>query len=172
MHVSQTIFKWKKSDTKLYKLFHSVCKSSWLCNSKCVVMETPMSDLGSAERNSLLHGIPDWLQVLTFLFLLFLSSSRMLSPFQTYLTLWAPVDCKLPGSSVHGEPSGQNTGVGSLSLLQWIFPTWGLNPGLLLCRWILYQLTHKESPRILEWVAYPFSSGSSLSRNEPGSPQL
>ena len=38
---------------------------------------------------------------------------------------------------------GQNTGVGSLSLLQGIFPTQGLNPGLLHCRRILYQLSHK-----------------------------
>ena len=37
----------------------------------------------------------------------------------------------------------------------------GLNPGLPHCRWILYQLSHKGSPRILEWVAYPFTSGSS-----------
>ena len=37
---------------------------------------------------------------------------------------------------------GQNTGVGSLSLLQGIFPTQGLNPGLLHCRWILYQLSY------------------------------
>ena len=56
---------------------------------------------------------------------------------------------------------GQHTGVGSLSLLQGIFPTQGLNPGLPYCRWILYQLSHKGSPRILEWVAYPFSSRSS-----------
>ena len=52
---------------------------------------------------------------------------------------------------------GQNTGVGSLSLLQGIFPTQGLNLGLPHCRGILYQLSHKGSPRILEWVAYPFS---------------
>ena len=44
--------------------------------------------------------------------------------------------------------SGQNTGVGSCSLLQGIFPTHGSNPGLLHCRWILYQLSHKGSPRI------------------------
>ena len=31
--------------------------------------------------------------------------------------------------------------------------------------WILYQLRHQGSPRILEWVAYPFSSGSSGPRN-------
>ena len=47
---------------------------------------------------------------------------------------------------------GKKTGVGSLSFLQGIFPTQGLNPGLLHCRWILYQLSHKGSPRILEWV--------------------
>ena len=40
---------------------------------------------------------------------------------------------------------GQNTGVGSLSLLQRIFPTQGSNPGLLHCRWILSQLNHKGS---------------------------
>ena len=60
---------------------------------------------------------------------------------------------------------GQNTGVGSLSLLQEIFPTQGWNLGLPHYRWILYQLSHKGSPRILEWVAYPFSSGSSRPRN-------
>ena len=60
---------------------------------------------------------------------------------------------------------GQNTGVSSLSLLQGIFPTQGSNPGLLHCRQILYQLSHKGSPRILERVAYPFSSGSSQPRN-------
>ena len=61
---------------------------------------------------------------------------------------------------------GQNTVVGSLSLLQWIFPTQGLNPGLLHCRQILYQLSHRGSQRILEWVASPFSRGSSQPRNQ------
>ena len=41
---------------------------------------------------------------------------------------------------------GQNTGVGSCSLLQRIFPTQGSNPGLAHCRWILYQLSYKGSP--------------------------
>ena len=63
---------------------------------------------------------------------------------------------------------GQNTAVGSLSLLQGIFPTQGLNLGLPHCRQILYQLSHKGSPRILEWVAYPFSRGSSQPRNQTG----
>ena len=63
---------------------------------------------------------------------------------------------------------GQNTRVGSLSHLQGIFPTRGSNPALPHCRWILYQLSHKGKPRILEYVAYPFSSGSSLPRNWTG----
>ena len=67
---------------------------------------------------------------------------------------------------------GQNTGEGSLSLLQGIFPTQGLNSGLPHCRRILYQLSHKGSRRILEWVGYSFSSGSSWPRYRTGSPAL
>ena len=52
----------------------------------------------------------------------------------------------------------------SLSLLQGIFPTQGSNPGLPHFRQILYQLSYKGS-LILEWVAYPFSSGSSCPRD-------
>ena len=48
---------------------------------------------------------------------------------------------------------GQNTGVGSLSLLQGIFPAQGLNSGLPYCRQILYQLIHKGSPSYLELKA-------------------
>ena len=47
---------------------------------------------------------------------------------------------------------GQNPGVDSLSLLQVIFPTQGSNPGVLHCRRILYQLSHKGSP---VWGAEP-----------------
>ena len=73
----------------------------------------------------------------------------------------------LQADSLPAEPQEKpkNTGVGSLSLLQRIFPTQGLNPGLPHCRRILYQLSHKGSPRILEWIAYPFSRGSSRPRN-------
>ena len=61
---------------------------------------------------------------------------------------------------------GQNTRVGSLSLFQGIFPTQESNPGLPHCRRILYQLSHQENPTILEWVAYPFSRGSSWLQNQ------
>ena len=85
------------------------------------------------------------------------------------------------------NPPGQNTGVGSYSLIQgsWnspgqdtgagsqflhqgIFPTQGLNPGPPHCRQLLSQLSHQGSPKILEWVAYPFSSRSFWSRNWTG----
>ena len=46
-----------------------------------------------------------------------------------------------------------------------ILPTQGLNPGFLHCRQILCQLSHKGSPRILKWVAYPFFRGASWPRN-------
>ena len=46
---------------------------------------------------------------------------------------------------------GQNTGVGSLSLLQGLFPTQGLNPGLPHCRWIYYQMSDKGICKIQEF---------------------
>ena len=50
---------------------------------------------------------------------------------QSYLTLCDPMDCILPGSSIHGDFLGKNTGVGCCFLLQGIFKTQGLNPHLL-----------------------------------------
>ena len=82
------------------------------------------------------------------------------------------------------DSPGKNTGVGCHFLLQGIFLTQGSNPGLLHCRKILYQLSQCPtlcnpmdcSPPgslvhgilqawILEWVAIPFSRGSSLPRD-------
>ena len=55
---------------------------------------------------------------------------------------------------------GQNTGVGSLSLFQGIFPTQGLKPGLPHCRWILYQLSLKGSlnEEMKHWKNHRFIS--------------
>ena len=58
---------------------------------------------------------------------------------------------------------GQNTGVGSHSLLQEIFPTQGSNPGLPHCRQILYQLSHKRSPQTIISVLVCWVLGSFLS---------
>ena len=49
-----------------------------------------------------------------------------------------------------------------------IFPSQGSNPGLLHCKWILYQLSYKGRPRILKWVVYLFSSRCSRPRNWTG----
>ena len=57
---------------------------------------------------------------------------------QLYPTLCDPMD---PWDSL-----GQNTGVDSLSLLQWIFPTQESNQGLLDCWQSLYQLSYQRSP--------------------------
>ena len=65
------------------------------------------------------------------------------------------VSCIAGGLSLPAESQGKpkNTGVGSLSLLQGIFPTQGLNPGLPHCRRTLYQLSHQGSPDSLEpWL--------------------
>ena len=90
------------------------------------------------------------------------------------VTQSCPTLCNLQPQGLYSpwDSPGQNTGVGSLSLLQGIFPTQGSNPRspTLLGggRWILYQLSRERSPRILEWVAYPFSRESSEPRNQTG----
>ena len=73
---------------------------------------------------------------------------------QSCLTLCDPMDYSLPGSFVHGDSPGKNTGVGCHALLQGIFPTQGSNPGLQHCRQI-HCLSHWGRPRILERVVYP-----------------
>ena len=57
----------------------------------------------------------------------------------------------LQADSLPAEPQGKskNTGVGSLALLQGIFPTQELNQGVLHCRWILYQLSYQGSHSII-----------------------
>ena len=59
-----------------------------------------------------------------------------------------PMDCSPPGSSVHGDSPGKNTGVGSHSLLRGIIPTQASNPGVLHYRQILYCLSHQRCPRL------------------------
>ena len=87
-----------------------------------------------------------------------LQSWRENESYQLFATPWTIQSRNSPG---------RNTGVGCsiFSPLQGIFPTQGSNPGLPHCRWILYQWSHQGSTRILEWVPYPFSSGSSQPRN-------
>ena len=91
---------------------------------------------------------------------------------QSCVTLCDPMDCSPPGSSVHGDSTGKNTGVGCHALLQGILPTQGSNPGLPHGEQIFYSLCHQGSPRILVWVAYLFPRGSIHPGIEPRSPAL
>ena len=80
---------------------------------------------------------------------------------QLCLTLCDPMNY-----TVHGFLHAKILEWVAVPLHQGIFPTQGLNPDLPCWGRILYQLSHHGSPlRILEWVAYPFSSGSSWPRN-------
>ena len=78
---------------------------------------------------------------------------------QSCPTLFSPMDHSLPGSSVHEDSPGKNTGVGCHALLQRIFPTQGLNPGLPHCRWILHHPEHQGSPwaTLIPHKSGPFS---------------
>ena len=76
---------------------------------------------------------------------------------QSCLAVCNPIYCSLTGSSVRGDSPGKNTGVGCHALLQGIFPTQGLNPGLLHGWQTLYHLSHKivfNSSQYHESIAY------------------
>ena len=59
--------------------------------------------------------------------------------------------CQLHGLYGPWDSPDQNTGVGSLSLPQGVFPTQGSHPGLPHCRRILYQLSYEGSPKAGLW---------------------
>ena len=73
---------------------------------------------------------------------------------QSRSTLCDPMNCSPPGSSVCGTSPDKNTGVGCHALLQGIFPTQGLNPGLPPCRWILWHQSHQGSPLFFSELHY------------------
>ena len=63
---------------------------------------------------------------------------------QSCPTLLDPMDCSLPGSSVHGILQARILEWVAISFSRGIFPTQGLNPGLPRCRQTLYRLCHQE----------------------------
>ena len=88
---------------------------------------------------------------------------------QSYPTLCYPMDCSPPGLSVHGILQARILGWVA-SPFSGIFPTQGLNLGVLHCRQILYSLSHWEAPsqsRGLPKRGYP--SNHPLS---PASPKM
>ena len=91
---------------------------------------------------------------------------------QSCPTLCDPVDCSPPGSSVRGDSPGKNTGVGCRALLPPAdLPHPGIEPRspTLQADFFFFFFTtpskHQEIPRILKWVAYPFSRGFFPPRN-------
>ena len=66
--------------------------------------------------------------------------------------------CSPPGSSVHGDSPGKNTGVSCHAFFQVIFPTWESNTGLPHGRQILYHLNHLGSCKYLipfyNWIIF------------------
>ena len=67
-------------------------------------------------------------------------------------TLCNHVDSSPGGFSVYEDSPGKNTGMGCHALLQRIFPTQGLNPGVLNCRQILHHLSHQGSPGEIMYI--------------------
>ena len=65
---------------------------------------------------------------------------------------WTVAPLSMPGSSVHGDSSGKNTGVDCHALLWGILPTQELNPGLLHCKLILYHLSQQGNPYIYTYT--------------------
>ena len=81
------------------------------------------------------------------------------------------MDYSLPGSSVHGDSPGKNTGVGCHFLLQGIFLTQESKPSLLHCRQVLYQLSYEGSPKSCPTLYDPMDCsqpGSSVHGDSPG----
>ena len=86
-----------------------------------------------------------------------------MSPEKPLMTVWSESEGHSAVSDSlqpHGLYSpwnspGQNTGVGNLCLLQGIFPTQGVNPGLPRCRQILYQLSHRGNPMTM-WLIFKY----------------
>ena len=81
---------------------------------------------------------------------------------QLFTTLCDLMECSPPGSSVHGDSPGKNTGLGCYAFLQGIFPTQALNPGLPHCRQILYHLRNQGSS-CLHWEHTKMAKARSFS---------
>ena len=100
-----------------------------------------MSSLENAN-----HSIIEYITELKWRCLCFaLSLSRV----WLFVTPWSP-----SGSSVHGDSPGKNTEVGCHFLLQGIYPTQGLNPGLVHCRQDLSHLSHQGSWGNLYFIVF------------------
>ena len=87
---------------------------------------------------------------------------------QSCPTLRDPMDCSLPGSSVHGDSLGKHTGVGCHVLLQGIFPIQGSNPGLPPCRWFFTVWANREAHEYWRGCSIPSPGEFTDPGIEPG----
>ena len=144
----------------------AAAKSLRSCSTLCNPIDS--SPPGSPVPGILQARTLEWVAI-SFSISQLLKPKRCASPCLLYIILSANVQfilkdpccavlCLAVSDSLqpHGLHSprnspGQNTGVGSLSLLQGIFPTQGLNPGLPHCRRILYCLNHQRNPE-MPWL--------------------
>ena len=108
-------------------------KVKWSESESCSVMSDSLCPPGSSVHGILQERILEW-KAIPF----FNGSSQ---PEDWILV--SHITSRFFTSEPPGKP--KNTGLGSLFLLQGIFPTQELNQGLLCCRWILYQLSYQES---------------------------
>ena len=128
--------------TSIYDFLKSQCYyEQWNCLNLLQKARTFQNTLVSLEPRTVSHTLWKWSESRSVM-------SDSLQPHGLY-SPWNSPD--------------QNTGVGSLSLLQGIFPTQRLNPGLPHCRRILYQLSHKGSPLITNGRARSSGKYSSFS---------
>ena len=156
----------------MQRLRSSLQKSGISCNQNCLLCYcTFLLITGKCKLDGLswvsynLRICWEFPVYLCWFFISFLTLSTFQSESESHSVM--PDSLRPHGLCRPWNSPDQNTGVGSCSFILGIFPTQGSNPGLPHCR-ILDQLSHKGSPGILEWVAYPFSSGSSRPRERTG----
>ena len=124
-------------------------------------------------------ALGEWIKMMWYIHTAEYYSATKKNEIRPFAAMWIDAETIIPSEvsqrktsiryHLYMQPHGiYSPWVGNHSLLQGIFPTQGWNPGLPHCKRILSQLSHKESPRILGWVAYPFSSGSSRLRDWTG----
>ena len=117
-----------------------LCFVAQLCPTFCDPMDC--SPLGSSVHGILQAKVLEWAAMPS-------SKGSSQPRDRTWVSAIEPRSPSLQSDSLLSEPTGKpkNTGVGSLSLLQRIFPTQESNWSLLHCRQILYQLSYPGSPR-------------------------
>ena len=107
-----------------------------------VACQAPLSK--GFSRQDYWSGLPLWLVLKSQDLFEWVSEVAQSCP-----TLCNPMDCSLTRFLRPWDFPGKNTGVGCHFLLQEIFPTQGLNPGLPHCRQTLYRLSHQGRSKVL-----------------------